>query len=51
VTLDSDIEGVILVFSYPWSSEREWNTTTTYYEKEELGKLIIELGFNTPKLN
>ncbi|CDW82917.1 phosphodiesterase alkaline phosphatase d-like protein [Stylonychia lemnae] len=48
---DDNIEGVILLSSLPWSSKREWNVTTTYHEKEKIGKLIEELGFNTGKLN
>ena len=46
-----DIDGVVLMKSYPWYSPREWNVNTTFYQKLALAEYIQNLGFNTPKLN
>lgn len=32
--------------TYPWLSAREWNETTTLYEKEAIAEKIFELEFN-----
>lgn len=45
------LEGVVILKSYPWYSQREWNENTTLYEKEEIADHIIKLGFNQPETN
>lgn len=41
-----DIEGVVLIMSFPWYSKREWNEETTLHEKHSIAEKINELGFN-----
>ena len=32
--------------TFPWYSAREWNATSTLYEKEQIAAKIVELEFN-----
>jgi hypothetical protein len=41
-----NVEGVVLTMTFPWYSAREWNETSTLYEKEQIAAKIIELEFN-----
>ena len=43
---DEHVEGVVLIQTFPWYSQREWNETTTLYEKESIASKIVELEFN-----
>lgn len=41
-----DIDGVVLLMSFPWYSIREWSPETTLLEKEKIAAKITELDFN-----
>ena len=43
---EDDVEGVVLLMTFPWFSAREWNVTSTFYEKEAIAAKIVELEFN-----
>lgn len=40
------MEGVVLSMTFPWNSPREWNETTTLYEKQQIAGKIQDLEFN-----
>lgn len=44
--MDDQVEGVVIVMTYPWHSKREWNANTTLHEKEAIAAKIVELEFN-----
>ena len=47
---DEAIKGVVIAHSFEWKNDREYELQRTLYEKQELGALILKLGFNSPEL-
>jgi hypothetical protein len=43
---EDSVEGVVILMTFPWFSGREWNVTSTFYEKEAIAAKIFELQFN-----
>lgn len=46
---DSFVQGVVILQSFSWKSQREFATYTTLHEKHELAEFIRKLKFNTEK--